>query len=161
MLLTSPAFKHSEPIPRKFTCEGGDINPELTVQNLPQGVKSLALLMDDPDARLPDALSRQAIGGQAPGGTFTHWLVWNIDPAAAFIKEESKPPRSVEGVNSGATVGYMGPCPPPGKPHRYFFKAYALDAMLPLTTGATRQEFEAALAGHVLGTAELMGTYER
>jgi Raf kinase inhibitor-like YbhB/YbcL family protein len=146
MLLTSPAFKHGEPIPRKFTCEGGDISPELTVQNLPQGTKSLALLMDDPDA---------------PGETFTHWLVWNIDPSATFIKEESKPPRSVEGMNSGATVGYMGPCPPPGKPHRYFFRVYALDALLLLTTGGTRQEFEAALVGHVLAETELMGTYAR
>ncbi|MBI2623513.1 MAG: YbhB/YbcL family Raf kinase inhibitor-like protein [Candidatus Liptonbacteria bacterium] len=146
MILTTPAFKNGEPIPKKFTCEGGDINPGLRIENMPQGVKSLALIMEDPDA---------------PGATFVHWIVWNIDPAAAFVKEESKPSRSIEGTNSAAKIGYTGPCPPPGKPHHYFFKVYALDADMDLMPGATRQEFEEALAGHVLAEAELMGTYAR
>jgi len=147
MIITSPAFKNGEGIPRKFTCEGGDFNPEFTVQNFPQGTKSLAFLMEDPDA---------------PGGTFTHWIVWDIDPAAAFIKEESKPSRSFEGTNSAAKVGYTGPCPPRGLSHRYFFRVYALDApSLEIMSGAKRQEFDATLAGHVLAEAELMGTYER
>lgn len=122
------------------------MNPEFQIQNLPQGTKSLAFLMEDPDA---------------PGGTFVHWLVWNIDPGAAFIKEESKPSKSVEGTNSGGAMGYMGPCPPRGSPHRYFFRAYALDAFLSLMPGAKRPEFDAEIAGHVLAEAELMGTYER
>ncbi|MBI2888614.1 MAG: YbhB/YbcL family Raf kinase inhibitor-like protein [Candidatus Liptonbacteria bacterium] len=146
MLITSPAFKNGEGIPKKFTCEGGDFNPEFTVQNIPQGTKSLAFLMDDPDA---------------PGGTFTHWIVWDIDPVAGFIKEESKPTRSVEGTNSAAKIGYTGPCPPPGKPHRYFFRVYALDTDIDLIPGVARQEFDGALAGHVLAEAELMGTYQR
>ena len=146
MILTTPAFKNGEPIPKKFTCEGGDMNPELHVENLPQGAKSLALLVEDPDA---------------PGGTFVHWIVWNIDPLAAFIKEESKPMKSVEGTNSGARMGYMGPCPPPGAPHRYFFKVYALDIQISLMPGAKKEEFKAAITGHVLTDAELMGTYQR
>lgn len=147
MLLTTPAFKNGEPIPRKFTCEGGDINPEFHVQNLPQGTKSLALLMEDPDA---------------PGGIFVHWIVWNIDPSAAFIKEESKPMGSVEGTNSGARTGYTGPCPPrDNPPHRYFFRVYALDVDLSLMPGARKEEFTAAIEGHMLAEAELMGTYAR
>ena len=146
MILTTPAFKNGKPIPKKFTCEGGDINPELQIENMPQGAKSLALLMEDPDA---------------PGATFVHWIVWNIDPAAAFVKEESKPMGSVEGTNSGGGMGYIGPCPPPGNPHRYFWKAYALDAQISLMPGSRKEEFTAAIEGHVLAETELVGTYVR
>ncbi len=147
MILTTPAFKNGEIIPKKFTCEGGDFNPEFNIQNVPQGTRSLALIMEDSDA---------------PGGTFTHWTVWNINTEAIFIKEESKPSGSVEGTNSGGFIGYMGPCPPSGFPHRYFVRVYALDVPeLILMSGAKPEEFREALVGHVLAETEIMGIYMR
>ncbi len=156
MLITSPSFNHNEKIPDKFTCEGGDINPALAIENVPENAKSLALIVDDPDA---------------PGGTFTHWTVWNINPNTTAIKEESVPPKSVEGETDFGRVGYGGPCPPaspkpseggpPGKPHRYFFKLYALDAMLNLPEGSKRADLEKEIATHTIASAELVGIYER
>lgn len=146
MILTSPSFQNNELIPAKFTCGDGDINPELHVQNVPEGAKSLALIMDDPDA---------------PSGTFTHWLIWNINPETSVIKEESVPPGSLEGTTSFGRIGYGGPCPPPGKPHRYFFKLYALDAMLNLQAGASKSDLEAEIGRHLVGQTELVGIYER
>ena len=146
MLLTSSAFEQNAYIPKKFSCEGWNINPELLIQGVPQEAKSLALIMDDPDA---------------PRGTFTHWLVWKIDPTTTVIKEESVPPGSIEGANDAGKIGYIGPCPPPGAPHRYFFKLYALDVLLDLKSGASKTELEAALRSHSEAQTELVGLYAR
>jgi len=152
MLITSPAFKNNDFIPRKFSCEGGDINPELHIANLPEETKGLALIMHDPDAPDPD--------NPRPEG-FTHWLLWNIDPRTSVIKEESVPPGAVEGKNDAGKIGYMGPCPPPGKAHRYFFKLYALSGGLSLSTDVSRKNLEKEIEKHLLGKAELVGIYKR
>lgn len=147
MILTSPVFKNNESIPRKYTCDGGDINPELLIQYVPEDTKSLALIVDDPDA---------------PGGTFTHWTVWNINPKTTVIKEESVPPGSTEGTTSFGRVGYGGPCPPPGKPHRYFFKLYALNvASFQLETSWTKNILEDSMRDHIISQAQLIGLYGR
>ena len=146
MLLTSPSFKNNEPIPNKFTCDGGDINPQLMIDNIPPEAKSLALIVDDSDA---------------PSGTFTHWTVWNINPETQFIKEESSPHGSIEGETSFNKIGYGGPCPPAGKPHQYRFTLYALDSMLSLADGARRGDLEKEIKKHVIAEAELVGVYQR
>lgn len=145
MLLTSSSFNDKESIPKKFTCDGYDINPELLISNVPAEARSLALIVDDPDAK---------------SGTFTHWTVWNIDPGTTFIKEESKPPGSVEGVTGFGRNGYGGPCPPNGT-HRYFFKLFALNAKLDLPETAKREELERAIGDHKLAETQLMGIYTR
>ena len=149
MLLTSPSFENNTHIPSKFTCDGGGINPELQIQNVPAEAKSLALIIDDPDA--------------TRGVTFTHWLVWNINPRTTIIKEESIPPDSTEGVNDFGKVGYGGPCPPAsaGKPHRYFFKLYALDSALDLKIGSTKIKLEDEIKKHLVEKTELVGLYQR
>ncbi len=157
MVITSPSFKEGESIPVKFSCDGfdksfdmggDDINPELQVQNVPAETRSLALIVDDPDA--------------TRGVTFTHWLVWNIDPQTKVIKEDSVPPNSVEGVNDFGRVGYGGPCPPRGsKQHRYFFKLYALDAILTLSSGASKSALTTEAEKHLIVKAELIGLYGR
>jgi Raf kinase inhibitor-like YbhB/YbcL family protein len=144
-VLRSEAFTHGNEIPRRYTCEGEDVSPALSWSNPPAGTRALALIVDDPDA---------------PRGTFTHWLAWNIDPLAGGLREGESAPA--EGRNDFGTAGWSGPCPPPGHgPHRYFFRLHALDAELELGFRVGRREFEPALAGHVLMTAELMGTFER
>lgn len=147
MLILSPSFTGNGKIPAKFTCDGGNINPELQIQNIPAGTKSLALILDDPDA--------------TRGITFTHWLIWNIDPETINIKQESKSANSIEGLNDAQEIGYTGPCPPVGKPHRYFFKLYALDIVLDLKSGSTKAELETAINSHVIEKTELIGIYER
>jgi Raf kinase inhibitor-like YbhB/YbcL family protein len=143
--LTSSAFQHGAEIPARHTCDGEDLSPALVWSGVPDGTRSLALLVEDPDA---------------PSGTFTHWLVWGIDPAAEALGEGEAAP--VEGSNGFGTAGYRGPCPPPGHgPHRYFFRLYALDVEVDLPAGASRAELEGALEGHVLAGAELIGRYER
>ncbi len=143
--LSSEAFEHGGEIPRRHTCEGDDISPALTWSDPPAGTQSLALVVDDPDA---------------PVGTFTHWLAWNIDPLAGGLAEGQSAPA--EGRNDFGIVGWSGPCPPPGHgAHRYFFRLHALDAELDVGSGAERRELESALSGHVLTTGELMGTYGR
>jgi Raf kinase inhibitor-like YbhB/YbcL family protein len=143
--LASDAFENDQEIPRRYTCEGDDRSPPLSWSELPEGARSLALIVDDPDA---------------PGGTFTHWLAWAIDPESGGLGEGEIAP--VEGRNDFGTVGYRGPCPPPGHgPHRYFFRLYALDADIELERGAGRRDLERALEGHVVGGAELIGRYER
>lgn len=150
MKLMSSAFQQGKMIPQQYTCDGSDISPPLTWSDPPQGTQSFALIADDPDA---------------PRGTWVHWVVWNI-PATARSLEESVPRQEslATGAKQGMTdfkkIGYGGPCPPSGT-HRYFFKLYALDAMLNLPTGTTKAEFEKAMQGHILGRAELMGTYQR
>lgn len=148
MILTSPFFNDGDSIPPKFTHDGGNINPELHIQNAPEGTMSFALIMDDPDA--------------TSGKTFTHWLIWNIDPKTTVIKQESKPPGAVEGINDFSNISYGGPWPPHGvKPHRYFFKLYALDVMIDLEEGSTKQGLEESIKGHVVEEAQLMGVYTR
>lgn len=148
MLLASPSFESNAAIPKKFTCDGGGINPELQIQNVPAGAKSLALIMHDPDAPVP--------------GGFTHWVVWNIDPGIPFVKEESVPPGATEGTNSGGKIGYMGPCPPKGHGiHHYQFRLYALDSPLDLPPTTTATALEAEVEKHLLETAELVGLYSR
>ncbi len=143
--LRSAAFADGEPIPRRHTCEGEDLSPPLSWSGVPEGTRSLALIVDDPDA---------------PAGTFVHWLAWGLDPARGGLGEGEAAP--VEGRNGFGASGYRGPCPPPGHgPHRYFFRLFALDSELGLAAGASRAELERALEGHVLARAELAGTYER
>lgn len=147
MLLISPSFEDNGTIPKKFTCEGGNINPELRIENVPAGAESLALIMHDPDAPMP--------------GGFTHWVVWNIAPATTLIKEESMPPGAAEGRNT-RSAGYTGPYPPPGHGvHHYEFHLYALDMMLDLPTTSGKAKLEAAMQGHIIEETKLVGLYER
>jgi len=143
MKLTSTEFSHNEPIPRKFTCQGEDISPELIVEEIPETAKSLALIVDDPDA---------------PGKTFDHWIVYDIPIHIHTIEEGAAP--GTQGVNSYGKAGYSGPCPPSGR-HRYFFKIYALDDRLGLPEGLGKPELEKAMEKHVLDQAELIGIYSR
>jgi len=149
--VSSPSFQNGKDIPKKFTCDGEDISPALSWTDPPQGSKSFALIADDPDA---------------PRGTWTHWVLFDL-PAATTTLPEGVPKVSElsggarQGVNSFPKIGYGGPCPPPGKPHRYFFKLYALDTKLDLKAGASKQEVEQAMQNHILGKAELMGKYGR
>jgi Raf kinase inhibitor-like YbhB/YbcL family protein len=148
MLLTSPSFESGAVIPKKFTCDGGNMNPELQIQNVPAGTQSLALILHDPDASMP--------------GGFTHWVVWNIDPALPLIKEESIPPGASEGLNGSSKVGYIGPCPPPGHgTHHYQFRLYALDSPLELPETAKVTDLEGEIEKHLIETAELVGLYSR
>jgi Raf kinase inhibitor-like YbhB/YbcL family protein len=144
------AFSEGGAIPKKYTCDGADLSPALTWTGAPAGTKSLALIADDPDA---------------PVGTWTHWIVWNIPPEATvpegIEKVESLSDGTRQGRNDFKRIGYGGPCPPPGKPHRYFFKLYALDTKLDVKPGAGRKELEGAVKGHVLAQAELVGKYGR
>jgi hypothetical protein len=143
--LTSNAFETGREIPRRHSCEGDDVSPPLSWSGTPEGARSFALIVDDPDA---------------PGGTFTHWLAWAIEPAPGALGEGESAPT--EGRNDFGTIGYRGPCPPPGHgPHRYVFRLHAMDADLELGRGAGKRDLERALEGHVLGTAELIGRYER
>ncbi len=144
LTLTSSAFKHNEPIPKKYGCDQENTNPPLAIDGIPEGTKSLALIVDDPDA---------------PSGTFDHWVVWNIPPSQKKIAEHSAPGR--EGKNGMGENGYTGPCPPPGKPHHYNFKAYAVDVELGLSEGATKKDLERALKGHVLAEGKLIGLFSR
>jgi len=143
--ITSPAFSHQGMIPSKHTCDGADVNPPLSFASIPEKSKSLALIVDDPDA---------------PMGTWVHWVAWNIGPGIKEIPENSVPQGTLQGTNDFKKQSYGGPCPPSGT-HRYFFKLYALDASLPLKAGATKAQLEEAMKGHVLAQAELVGLYRR
>ncbi len=155
MKLESPAFADHQAIPKKYTCDGDNASPALRWSGVPAPTKSLALVVDDPDA---------------PAGTWVHWVVYDI-PASATRLEEGLPkrPSLANGARQGASwgvetferIGYDGPCPPPGKPHRYFFSLYALDAVPRLPPRATKADLLKAAAGHVLAKAELVGTYGR
>ena len=149
--LQSSAFKESADIPKQYTCEGADISPALSWSNPPAKTQSFALIADDPDA---------------PVGTWVHWVVWDLPASATQLPENVAKAAEIsggghQGTNDFKKIGYGGPCPPPGKPHRYFFKLYALDAQLNLRSGATKKDVEQAMKGHVLGQAELMGKYQR
>ena len=143
--IESPAFKNNASIPRHYTCDGKDVNPPLVVRGVPDGAKSLALIVDDPDA---------------PMGTWVHWVVWNIDPDTMQIAENSVPSGAEQGKNDFRKKSYGGPCPPSGT-HRYFFKLYALDTKLNLGSNATKADVEKAMKGHILGEAQTMGLYRR
>ncbi|HEU5148311.1 MAG TPA: YbhB/YbcL family Raf kinase inhibitor-like protein [Chryseosolibacter sp.] len=142
LMVSSPDFKHGDYIPMKYTCEGQNINPALDIKGIPKEAISLTLIMDDPDA---------------PGGTFDHWLVWNIHPAET-IAQDNLP--GIAGKNSKGQNKYMGPCPPSGT-HRYFFKVFALDTTLNLPAQASKQMLEQAMQDHVLAYGELIGLYKK
>jgi Raf kinase inhibitor-like YbhB/YbcL family protein len=143
--LSSPAFDHNGLIPSKYTCDGKDLSPPLAMEGVPENAKSLALIVDDPDA---------------PAGTWVHWVVWNIDPKTGSFAEGGVPKGAREGMNDFRTRGYGGPCPPSGT-HRYFFKLSALDTILDPGTGATKAGLERSMQGHILARTELVGLYRR
>ncbi len=151
LAVTSPAFRDGGAIPKRFTCQGRDTSPELAWTGVPPGAKSLALIVDDPDA--PDPA--------APRRTWVHWVVYDISVAAAGLPEGgSLPPGARQGTNDWHRTGYGGPCPPVGR-HRYFFKLYALDAALGDIGAPNKGELERAIEGHVLSRAQVVGTYEK
>ena len=145
MKLSSPDFSEGGNIPERFTCDGKDINPTLKIDGVPKEAKSLALIVDDPDA---------------PGGNFTHWLMWNVVPDLTEIAANRLPSHAVQGVNDFGKSKYSGPCPPPGI-HRYYFKLYALDTTLALPPTSKRKAVDSAIKGHIIAEATLMGKYAR
>jgi Raf kinase inhibitor-like YbhB/YbcL family protein len=153
MTLNSPAFQQNGHIPSKYTCEGEDVSPPLAWEGVPNGAKSLVLIIDDPDA--PDP--------KAPKMVWVHWVVYNIPPDTKSLPENvgkaRLPQSALLGLNDFKKTGYGGPCPPIGR-HRYFHKLYALDITLDLR-GATKSQIERAMRGHVLANAELIGTYQK
>lgn len=143
MKLTSPAFEDMGRIPPEYTCEGEDISPEFNIEDIPKGTVSLALIMEDPDA---------------PGGTWDHWIVFNIPVTSKIYKGEE--PKGIAGKNSWGNLGYGGPCPPSGS-HRYIFKLYALDVNIDLSKGVSKQELENKMQGHIIEEAKHTGLYEK
>jgi Raf kinase inhibitor-like YbhB/YbcL family protein len=152
--LTSPVFTHNGAIPKNYTCQGKDISPALTWKSVPDGTKSLVLIVDDPDA--PDPA--------APKRVWVHWLLYNIPPTATGLQEaitaSTLPRGTLQGKNDWERTGYGGPCPPIGR-HRYFHKLYALDAVLPDLKQPNKAALEKAMEGHVLDQTELVGTYQK
>ena len=154
LIITSPPFKHDGAIPARHTCDGPNVSPQLDWTGVPSGTKSLALIVDDPDA--PDPA--------APKMTWVHWVLYNIPAGTGGltegIAENELPEGTLQGVNDWHRTGYGGPCPPVGK-HRYFFKLYALDTVLPDLKRPAKAALEKAMRGHVIGQAELIGLYRR
>jgi hypothetical protein len=154
LALTSTAFLHEGPIPAVHTCQGKDVSVPLAWSDPPAGTRSLALIVDDPDA--PDPA--------APKMTWVHWVLYNIPPGATGlpegVKQQALPPGTLEGSNDWGRTGYGGPCPPVGR-HRYFFKLYALDVVLPDLGTPDKKRLERAMQGHVLAQCALMGTYAK
>lgn len=155
MKLTSSAFAHESNIPARYTCEGDDVSPALTWSDAPETTVAYAIIMDDPDA---------------PPGTWVHWVLWNLDGGVRGLGEGVPKEESLDGgvsqgacwgVDSFERVGYHGPCPPPGTPHRYYFKLFALDARLNAPDRATKDQLLAAMDGHILAETQLMGLYQR
>jgi len=149
--ISSTAFSAGETIPKRFTCDGPDVSPQLRWEGEPSGTQSFALIMDDPDA---------------PVGTWVHWVVYNLSPGTKELpegveKKNQLDDGALQGRNDFRRIGYGGPCPPAGKPHRYYFKLYALDAKLSLKAGASKPDVEGAMKGHILAQAEVMGRYGR
>lgn len=151
ILFESTAFADGELIPPKHTCDGQDVSPPLKWKGVPEGAKSIAIICDDPDA---------------PGGTWVHWVIYNL-PASVSELREGLPRTDVvsiggrQGTNDFSRLGYGGPCPPRGAPHRYYFRIYALDIDLQLQAGSTRSDVVRAMEGHILGQGQLMGKYGR
>lgn len=152
--IMSSAFSDRGEIPQRYTCDGADLSPPLSWDGIPEGAKSLVLIVDDPDAPNP----------RAPKMTWVHWVLYNIPVSSAGLPEAVKPedlPRGTyEGLNDWKKTGYGGPCPPIGS-HRYFHKLYALDVVLPDFHGPTKKQLEKAMEGHILEKAEFIGVYER
>jgi Raf kinase inhibitor-like YbhB/YbcL family protein len=148
MQISSPAF--DDAMPSRFTCDGFDVSPPLSMSEVPSGAVSLVLIVDDPDA--PDPA--------APKMVWDHWVVWGIDPGVRDVPEGTVPEGGTQGRNSWGRNDYGGPCPPVGT-HRYFFKLYALDVALSMSTDSTKKSVEMAIQGHILDDAELIGTYHR
>ena len=151
MQLTSTAFAEGQAIPSKYTCDGQNVSPPLSWTGAPAGTKSLALIIDDPDA---------------PSGTWVHWLVYDLPDTARDLpeglpKSQYIPGGAKQGLNDFKHLGYGGPCPPAGKAHRYYLKLYALDRVLELKPGATKKDIERAMEKHTLAEGQLMGTYKR
>ena len=142
MQVKSPAFKDNEYIPERFTCDGVNVNPELNVEHIPEEAKSLAVILDDPDA---------------PAKVWVHWVIWNI-PVTHHLKENF--PRGNQGINDFGKAIYCGPCPPAGA-HRYYFKVYALDCILELSAKSRKADLEKAMGGHIIGFGELIGIYKK
>jgi Raf kinase inhibitor-like YbhB/YbcL family protein len=145
LILTTPAFKDGGQIPSKYGCDGENVSPPLEVGNVPATAKSLVLVFDDIDA---------------PGGSYVHWVVWNIDPATKEIREGTAPEGAVQGTNGFKKAAYGGPCPPT-RPHKYVFRVYALDSRLTLEPGAGKAEVEKAMEGRILARGQLTGQYKR
>ena len=145
MNLSSPDFSEGGNIPERYTCDGKDVSPTLKIAGIPKEAKSLVLIVDDPDA---------------PGGTFTHWLMWNVGPDQAEVVASSLPHRAVQGVNDFGKSKYSGPCPPSGT-HRYYFRLYALDTALTLPGSSKRKVVDSAIKDHIIAEATLMGRYAR
>ena len=155
LTLTSSAFRNGQPLPERNSCEGEDLSPPLSWTGTPAGTKAWALIMEDPDA---------------PAGVWVHWVLYDVSFATTSLKEglpknDVFPDGAMQGMSGGVTrfrdVGYSGPCPPPGKPHHYVFKLYALDKKLDLAPGAAKEKVLAAMKGHILAQAELIGLYQR
>jgi Raf kinase inhibitor-like YbhB/YbcL family protein len=150
--LTSPAFQDGGTVPVKYTCDGADVSPPLEWSGAPAGTQMFALIADDPDA---------------PAGTWVHWVLYNLPATTSQLPENVAKVESLDlggarqGRNDFRHPGYGGPCPPPGSAHRYFFRLYALEAPLQLKSGVQKKDVEAAMQGHILGSAQLMGTYAR
>lgn len=152
LTLTSTAFAHQSEIPSRYTCEGENLSPPLAWSGVPPGTKSLALIVDDPDA--PDPA--------APKRVYVHWVAYNLPPEATNLPEAvaKLPGGGRDGTNDWQRTGYGGPCPPIGR-HRYFHKLYALDTLLPDIGHPTKATLEKAMAGHVIAEAQLVGTYQK
>lgn len=151
LVVSSPAFAEGTQIPEEYTCDGRDISPLLNWSEPPAGTRSLALIMDDPDA---------------PGGVFTHWVIFNLPAGstqlpAAVPTDPELPSGALQGSNDFGRIGYSGPCPPSGSPHRYRFTLYAVDEVLELSPGAAQSQVRQALEGHVLAQDQLTGTYQK
>jgi len=143
--VTSPAFNQAERIPQKYTCDGSNANPTLQISDIPEGTRSLAVMVDDPDA---------------PMGNFNHWIMWNISPDIMEISENSTLPGAITGINDAGKNGYVGPCPPLGT-HRYIFRVIALNGELDLPETARKADLENAMQGKIIGEGELIGKYSR
>jgi Raf kinase inhibitor-like YbhB/YbcL family protein len=151
LTVSSSSFPSGGEIPKRFTCDGDDASPQLAWTGAPAGTQSFLLIADDPDA---------------PGGTWTHWVLYDLPATTSALSEampkaEQLPDGSRQGRNDFRKIGYNGPCPPPGKPHRYYFRIYALDRKISVKAGAARNEVEKAIAGHVQAQGEFIGTYRR
>lgn len=151
MELKSRSFQHGQTIPKKYTCDGPDISPQLEWDNVPDGTVSFAIIMEDPDA---------------PSGTWVHWLVYDLPAETRALPEglastETLPRGGAQGRNDFGRVGYGGPCPPPGRPHRYFFRLYALNSRVNLPPGASKEELVRAMEGRIKDEAHLVGKYGR
>jgi Raf kinase inhibitor-like YbhB/YbcL family protein len=146
IVVSSPAFGDGGEIPQRFSCDGADVSPPLQFTGIPVNTAELALLVEDPDA---------------PGGTFTHWVMWGIDPGRSGLGEGEVPAGAVQGTNDFGRLGYGGPCPPPGPPHRYVFTVFALSQPPDLPAAATAADLKRAMAGKVLDSGQLIGWYRR